>query len=309
MVVPPMQKKNLNLPACLTVLFFLLYAIELDLDAKPLSPSSPAATVELTRSDQKQLKSFLGNTGFSSSIRRNLLKLVKKDPAGRRWVAQNRKQIYALVAIKLSPNSRPQIKTRMQGLATKKSTSALYLGKAVLSQFKADDLTNLSALYDALLSISSNLNLKGKAKHVQHQTGQIGGWVFSVAMAPIESITANLKSNQINQVVRTRYGKAISVSAQKAMKKEEWATALSLWEHLHRRELLTPSGYLDVVYCFEQRGAKADALALLKEAFWQFGKDADVTYLNGLAERARALNTADSNHLLLEISATIDGRN
>ena len=77
-------------------------------------------------------------------------------------------------------------------------------GKAVWAQFKADDLTNLSALYDSLLSVSSDLDLIGRARHFQHRTAATEGWIFSVAVTPIEFVTGTLKSEQMSQVIKDK---------------------------------------------------------------------------------------------------------
>ena len=85
--------------------------------------------------------------------------------------------------------------------------------------------------------------------------------------------------------------------ARELMQRSNWTDALLLWQHLHKRKLVSQQLYLDAASCFQHLNQVPDMLRVLTEAIDAFGKNATPEFLEKAGDMALAVETEQAQTL------------
>ena len=219
------------------------------------------------------MSAYLKRTTLPEPVRAAMLIVVRQHPAETRWSGRAGTTLFGIAA---KPLPKEQIGQRalpaMLELTHMLAVHELLTAKSLLDRYAATGLTDATTLHQAVVEASGDLQVTGKTGTVTHQATADGNLAIGYAMADEAALTAQLLQPDELEKVRIAYRDVMHRQARELMQRSNWTDALLLWQHLHKRKLVSQQLYLDAAHCFKQLDQIPDMLRILSEAIDTFGK-------------------------------------
>ena len=275
-----------------------------DEQIKPGNPDSPAAAVPAGRKQDSEnqdvgaVSAYLRRTTLPEPVRAAMLTVVRQHPGETRWSGRAGSTLFGIAAKRL-PKEQVAQRTvpAMLELTHMWAVHELLTAKSLLDRYATLGLTDATTLRQAVVEAAGKLQVVGKANTVTHQAATEGNLAISYAMADEAALTAQLLQPDEVEKVRIAYRDVMHRQARELMKAGNWTDALLLWQHLHKRGLVSQQLYLDAAWCFKQLNQVPDMLRVLTEAIDTFGKNATPEFLEKAGDMALAVETEQSQAL------------
>jgi hypothetical protein len=81
------------------------------------------------------------------------------------------------------------------------------------------------------------------------------------------------------------------------MARKDWQNALLLWQHLHKRKLVSQQLYLDAARCFKELKQTADTVRVLGEAVTAFDDQGSPEFFEQAGDLLLDIQTDDAQSL------------
>ena len=147
------------------------------------------------------------------------------------------------------------------------------------------------------MEAAGELQVKGKASTVLQGGAVQGDYAVGYVMAEEQALLAQLLQETELEKVRSAYRDVMHRQARELMQRSNWTDALLLWQHLHKRKLVSQQLYLDAASCFQHLNQVPDMLRVLTEAIDTFGKNATPEFLEKAGDMALAVETEQAQTL------------
>ena len=270
------------------------------LGASDLSAAAvPAGRKEASEGqDAEMVSAYLRRTTVPESVRTAMLTVVRQHPTETRWSGRIGTQLFGIAAKRLPKEQAAQRAIpAMLELTHMWAVHELLTAKSLLDRYAALGLTDATTLRQAVVEAAGKLQVAGKASTVTHQAATEGNLAISYAIADEAALTAQLLQQDEIEKVRVAYRDVMHRQARELMQRSNWTDALLLWQHLHKRKLVSQQLYLDAASCFQHLNQVPDMLRVLTEAIDAFGKNATPEFLERAGDMALAIDTAQAQTL------------
>ncbi len=182
-------------------------------------------------------------------------------------------------------------------LTQMRAAQEMLKAKVLLDRYAEAGLTDATTLSEAIENAAGKLQVVGAAKGVTHQAAVRGDYAVAYVMAEESAIAAHLLSPAALDEVRAAYRDAMHRQARELMQRSDWKNALLLWQHLHKRKLVSQQLYLDAARCFQQLGEEQDALRVLTEAVEAFSKASAPDFFEQAGDVAALMKSGQAQEL------------
>jgi serine/threonine protein kinase len=267
----------------------------------------PQASAEVAPTGQRQdvasqdaeaVSTYLRRTTLPETVRTAMLTVVRQHPGETRWSGRSGTTLFGIVVKRLP---KEQVGQRaipaMLELTHMWAVHELLTAKSLLDHYAAVELTDATTLRQAVVEAAGKLQVTGKASTVTHQASTEGNLAISYAMADETALAAQLLQPDEIEKVRVAYRDVMHRQARELMQRSNWTDALLLWQHLHKRKLVSQQLYLDAASCFQHLNQVPDMIRVLTEAIDTFGKNATPEFLEKAGDMAIAVETDESQAL------------
>jgi serine/threonine protein kinase len=244
------------------------------------------------------VSTYLRRTTLTEPIRAAMLTVVRQHPSETRWSGRAGTTMFGIAAKRLpkEPLAQRAIPAMLE-LTHVWAVHELLTAKSLLDRYSAMGLTDATTLRQAVVEAAGKLQVSGKANTVTHQASTEGNLAISYAMADEAALTAQLLQPDEIEKVRVAYRDVMHRQARELMQRSNWTDALLLWQHLHKRQLVSQQLYLDAACCFKQLNQVPDMILVLSEAIDTFGKNATPEFLEKAGDMALAIETEQAQAL------------
>lgn len=265
----------------------------------PHAQAMPIGWDETAATHASQVASaYLSNAAISTPVRDAMLTVVRQHPNETRWAGRSGATLFGIATKRLPKEQMRQRATpAVLELTHTLAVHELLTAKSLLDRYSATGLTDATTLRQAVVEASGDLRLSGKAGKVVHQTTAKEDFAIAYAMADEAGLAAQLLQPQELETVRAAYRNVMHRQARELMRKSNWKDALLLWQHLHKRHLVSQQLYLDAAQCFKQLNQTQDMLHVLAEAVDAFGKNATPEFFEQAGDMALAVETDQGQSL------------
>ena len=144
---------------------------------------------------------------------------------------------------------------------------------------------------------AGTLRVEGKASTVIQGAAVRGDCAVGYVTAEEQALLARLLQETELDKVRSAYRDVMHRQARELMQRSDWRDALLLWQHLHKRKLVSQQLYLDAASCFQHLNQVPDMLRVLAEAIDAFGKHATPEFLEKAGDMALTIDTDQAQTL------------
>ena len=282
--------------------------VELQLKKQPQVPGKTSVTVQPSNAgigvenkgdaDAKAATTYMTDANLATPVRDAILTVLRQHPDESRWSGREGKTLFAVVVKRLPEGKISQRTTP----ATLELTHMLCVhellkAKSLLDQYAATGLIDATTLREAVVNAAGKLDVTGKMTGAVYQAALRGDFAIAYVLAEEPAMTAHLLQPVELEIVRTAYRDVMHRQAQRLMKQSNWRDALLLWQHLHKRKLVSQQLYLDAASCFKETGQVQDAIRVLTEAIDTFGKGGPPEFLEAAGDIALAIGTQGGESL------------
>jgi len=212
---------------------------------------------------------------LSVELRDSAVEVVRQHPGSGPWSGRAGHELFAIHALHV-----PQGKAGVVVLpalissATTQATADLVQTQALLQRYSDVGLTDAATLRAAFVRVAGNIQFSATIKRLSSQARRVGAYVIAISWADEDAITVGVTSEVTTGLIKAAYRDVMHQQSRELMARKEWNDALSLWRHLHQRQLISADLYLDASRCFHALGKDDDALCLLSETLDLFAEQA-----------------------------------
>ena len=261
-----------------------------------------ASTVDAEKQDDaasKAANAYLADANLPMSVRDAMLTVLRQHPIENHWSGRASTTMFG-IAVKRLPTGtiRQRAVPAMLELTHMLAFQELLKAKSLLDRYAATGLTDTTTLERAVMEAAGKLNVKGQASSTVLQ-GEVvkGDYAIAYVMTEEQALLAQLLQETELDKVRAAYRDVMHRQARDLMRRSNWTDALLLWQHLHKRKLVSQQLYLDAAQCFKQLNQVPDMLRVLSEAIDAFGKHATPEFLEKAGDMALAVETDQAQAL------------
>jgi hypothetical protein len=227
-----------------------------------------------------------------------MLTVVRQHTGETRWSGRTGTTLFGIAAKRLPKEQMAQRAIpAMLELTHMWAVHELLTAKSLLDRYAALGLTDATTLRQAVVEAAGKLQVSGKANAVTHQASTEGNLAISYAIADEAALAAQLLQPDEIEKVRVAYRDVMHRQARELMQRSNWTDALLLWQHLHKRQLVSQQLYLDAASCFQHLNQVPDMIRILTEAIDTFGKNATPEFLEKAGDMALAIETEQAQTL------------
>jgi hypothetical protein len=282
--------------------------VELELKRRPEaagragSPSLPSAG-ELDaekRDDAASIaaNAYLTDADLPAPVRDAMLTVLRQHPGESRWSGRAGTTMFGIAAKRLPAGATGQRAVpAVLELTHMLALQELLKAKSLLDRYAATGLTDATTLERAVVEAAGKLNVKGRASAVLQGGTVKADYAIAYVMAEEQGLLTQLLQETELDKVRTAYRDVMHRQARELMQRSNWTDALLLWEHLHKRQLVSQQLYLDAASCFQHLNQVPDMIRVLSEAIDTFGKAATPEFLEKAGDMALTVETAQAQTL------------
>ena len=235
---------------------------------------------------------FIEKADLPAAVREGFLTVLRQHPDQARWAGRSGATLYA-VAVKPLPSgsNRQRAGPAVLELTQMFAVQELLKAKVLLDRYAEAGLTDATTLAQAIENAAGRLHIVGRTQGVVHVAAVRGDFAVAYVLADESSLTAHLLNPVALDEVRIAYRDVMHRQAKELMQRSNWKDALLLWQHLHKRELVSQELYLDAARCFQQLGEEQDAFRVLTEALETFRDTATPEFLEQVGDLALAMKS------------------
>jgi len=246
----------------------------------------------------KAANAYLADSKLPASVRDTMLTVLRQHPTETRWSGRAGTTMFAIAAKRLPTGTiRQQAVPSMLNLTGMLAFQELLKAKCLLDRYAAVGLTDATTLQQAVVESAGTLRVEGKASTILQGAAVRGGYAVGYVTAEENTLLARLLQETELEKVRSAYRDAMHRQARELMQRSNWTEALLLWQHLHKRKLVSQQLYLDAASCFQHVNQVPDMLRVLTEAIDTFGKNATPEFLENAGDMALAVETEQAQTL------------
>lgn len=235
---------------------------------------------------------YLSRSDISAPIREAMLTVLRQHPGDSRWSGRSGATMFA-IAVKPLPQGKTgeRATSAMLSLTHMLAVQELLKGKSLLDRYAAHGLTDANTLRDAIVLAAGGLSISGTAEGVIHHTAIQSRFAVGYVLADETALAAHLLQPVALAKVSAAYRDVMHRQARELMKRSNWKDALLLWQHLHKRKLVSQQLYLDAARCFKELGQEADAIRVLDEAIGSLDQGISAEFLERAGDLALSIPT------------------
>ena len=264
--------------------------------APGIAPGGQAQDV--VSQDVESVSTYLMRTTVPEPVRTAMLTVVRQHTGETRWSGRTGTTLFGIAAKRLPKEQMAQRAIpAMLELTHMWAVHELLTAKSLLDRYAALGLTDATTLRQAVVEAAGKLQVSGKANAVTHQASTEGNLAISYAIADEAALAAQLLQPDEIEKVRVAYRDVMHRQARELMQRSNWTDALLLWQHLHKRQLVSQQLYLDAASCFQHLNQVPDMIRILTEAIDTFGKNATPEFLEKAGDMALAIETEQAQTL------------
>jgi len=230
-----------------------------------------------------------------------MLTVVRQHPGLTRWSGRSEKFLFGIAVIPLLTGEiRARAKPLVLSAARLHAEGELLRAKSVLDSYSEAGLSDATTLQQAVLAATGRLDVGGQVQGLISLSGVEGDFAVWYILADERSLTAYLLAPAAMTKVKIAYRDVMHQQARELMKGKDWSDALLLWRHLHQRQLVSQSLYLDAARCFRELGQDDDAIHVLSESILAFRSSATADFFERAGDIAIGIKTAAAQTLAEE---------
>lgn len=228
---------------------------------------------------------YLSQADIRRPIREAMLTVLRQHPSETRWAGQKDNIIFA-VATKSLPTGamRKRATPAFMELVHTLAIHELLKAKSLLDRYANSGLSDATTLRLALEQAAGKLKVGGRADGVTHQAAVRGDFVVAYVHALKSTLTAHLFQATELETVKMAYRDVMHRQARELMEQSDWENALLLWQHLHKRKLVSQHLYLDAAQCFKQLNREQDMIRILSEATKSFSETGSPAFFEQIGD-------------------------
>ena len=198
------------------------------------------------------MSTYLRRTTVPEPVRAAMLTVVRQHPGETRWSGRAGTTLFGIAAKRLPKEQvAPAGGSCHVGIDPNVGCPRVADGKVTVGSLCGLGLTDATTLRQAVVEAAGKLQVAGKASTVTHQATTEGNLAISYAMADEAALTAQLLQPDEIEKVRIAYRDVMHRQARELMQRSNWTDALLLWQHLHKRKLVSQQLYLDAALVFQ----------------------------------------------------------
>jgi tRNA A-37 threonylcarbamoyl transferase component Bud32 len=269
-----------------------------DKEGQDLIGAAPNQGRNTETEDSRAAAAYLTRADISDSMRNAMLTVLRQHPTETRWSGRSGPTLFALTVKRLPSDKGQQRATAaMLDLTHMLAVHELLKAKSLLERYEATGLTDATTLRQAIVEASGSLQVTGKTRGIVQQASVQDGYAVAYVLGEEAALTAHLLAPMELAKVRVAYRDVMHRQARDLMKRSNWKDALLLWQHLHKRKLVSQQLYLDAARCFKELEQPQDVVRVLNEAVDTFGKSATPEFLEQAGDMALAIDTEAAQSL------------
>lgn len=221
------------------------------------------------------LAEWLRKTLVSAETRDAVLARLAESPQASSWSVRCGSRLYGIALHPLSTSEGcERTVPAMLHLTRAIAVQEIVLSKAIADQFVTFGLTDGSALHEALVRYSGQMNVISRIRGIEHRTSVAGAFAMALVVADESAVTAELTKPQTLDDIRSVYRDVLHERIRGLIAQRDWLPAISTWEHLASQDLITPGLCLDAARCYSGADKATDALRTLNQMLDMFGETA-----------------------------------
>jgi len=225
-------------------------------------------------------------------VRDAMQTVLRQHPGETRWSGRDGPTLFAIAAKNLPQGEAKQRAVpALLRLVHMLAVHELLKAKSLLDCYAATGLDDATTLRNAVEEAAGKMEVTGEVKGLVHQAAIEGDFAVGYVMADESALTAHLLKPAELEIVQRSYRDVMHRQAGELMDQSNWKDALLLWEHLHKRKLVSQNLYLDAARCFKELGQHEDAIRVLAEALESLGGEATCTFLEKAGDIALSMET------------------
>jgi hypothetical protein len=276
--------------------------LELQLKRRPETagqtgtPNSPNADkTDAEKNDgaaSKAANAYLADAALPVPVRDAMLTVLRQHPTENRWSGRAGTTLFGIAVKRLPRGSiRQEAVPSMLNLTGMLAFQELLKAKSLLDRYAAVGLTDATTLQRAVIESAGELRVEGKASTILQGVAVRKDCAVGYVTAEENALLARLLKETELEKVRSAYRDVMHRQARELMQRSNWTDALLLWQHLHKRKLVSQQLYLDAASCFQHLNQVPDMLRVLTEAIDTFAKHATPEFLEKAGDMALAIET------------------
>lgn len=259
------------------------------------------------------LSDWIEKQSIEAETSQAMIRSIGHHPDEERWSGSANGKIFAVVLVKSNPQgpARQAIRLAAQRRSHMLAVNEMLQAKSLLDAFASNGLEDAVTLRKAVLK--AGLRFEGAASQNEYDTLQVKGSgrllrsaskifdesVASYVLANASELVTHLTKPPQLERVKAAYREVMHTEARRLMQLQQWEEALELWHHLHSRELVSPSLYVDAATCFHHREEDAESLRLLDEAFQVYRESGSMDFFERVGDLAMLISDPDSDAIAI----------
>jgi serine/threonine protein kinase len=262
--------------------------------------SDPVAVAQMPNqvAASRAAAAYLTRAELPTMTREAMLTVLRQHPDETRWSGHSDTIMFAVVVKPLPAGSlRQRTVPAILSLTHMLAMQELLKAKSLLDQYAGRGLTDATTLRQAVIEAAGKLQVKGQTQGVIHQATVQEDFAVAYVIADETALIARLLEPVEFAKVGEAYRDVMHRQARDLMKQGNWQDALLLWQHLHKRGLVSPQLYLDAARCFVKLGQNGDAVQVLAEAIDSLKAAASPEFLEEAGDIALTIETEAAQKL------------
>lgn len=204
-----------------------------------------------------------------------VIETVRRHPGSGPWSGRAGRELFAIRAVPVPAGKGGALAIPvLTSSATTQAIADLVQTKSLLKRYSDAGLTDAATLRAAFVRAAGDVQFSATMKRLSTQARRVDDYVVAIARADEDAMIVGATSETTTELVKAAYREVMHQHSRELMARGEWNDALSLWQHLHQRRLVSADLYLDAARCFHALGKDVDALRMLSETLDLFAEQA-----------------------------------
>jgi hypothetical protein len=244
------------------------------------------------------VRAWIAQAELPDPVRQAMQAVLQQHPRESRWSGRAGSSLFAVAAKRLPQGQvRAPSAPAVMELVHIQATHELLAAKSLFDQFGRSGLDDATTLRQAIENVAGQLRVTGNVQGLIHKTVAAGDFVVGYVVAEESSLSAFLAQPAELARVQTAYRDVMHRQARDLMDRKDWQNALLLWQHLHKRQLVSQQLYLDAARCFKELRQPADTVRVLSEALASFGSSGSPEFFEQAGDLALDMDTDEAQAL------------
>jgi tetratricopeptide (TPR) repeat protein len=256
------------------------------------SADAPPSPAENSAEGSTAAIKFIVQADLNAPTKQAMQTVLEQHPTELRWAGRSGDSLFAVAAKRLPKGDlRTRSTPALLEVVHMQAVQELLTAKSLLDQFDTAGLNDATTLRGAVEEAAGTLHVTGDVQGVIHQAAKVGDFVIGYVIADESGLSGYLLQPAELEIVRTAYRNVMHRQARELMARGDWENALLLWNHLHKRALVSQQLYLDAARCFQALKQPDAAMKILTEAFAAFATSGSAVFFEQAGDLALDIPT------------------